>query len=341
MTENTFPAAYRQEYPSLARVFDESAVVNDSVFTTYLQAKRDERLLITLVEDIFRLLEYSLIPVDSWHDEFDIVIRKGDSTYPIYVTQEGKPSLTALQELTAANTSSTVPHSILVSAAVPTSERTKRVANHDGVRVIDCDELRELVQGAITRLSEPAPSPEPEKRKSSTNSIKIGTKVDHQEGASPQSQVKNHEVPDGVDNPSAPDSTATEKTQLTDSSTSDQPTEIEPDVSESSSFIRSVKSIEDTSQNSSPVMLKISEHLMEDSRRHVFRAKTVDGEPVQLDVWDRHLGEFDWEPDTWYLFEALRGQHWTVDGEAGVTVSTTPHVTVTQRDSLPDTDVTT
>ena len=48
MTEKTFPAAYRQEYPSLARVFDESAVVNDSVFTTYLQAKRDERLRISL-----------------------------------------------------------------------------------------------------------------------------------------------------------------------------------------------------------------------------------------------------------------------------------------------------
>ena len=340
MTEKNFPAAYRQEYPSLAEVFEEEAGLNDSVFTTYLQANGDQRLLTKLVEEIFRLLNYSLLPLDSWHDEFDIVIRKGDSTYPIHVTREGEPSLTVLQELTAANTDSTVPHSILVSAAVPTSERSKRVANHDGVRVIDCGELRELVQGAITRLSEPIPSPDPEKRKSCTNSNNMGTEIDRTEAASSRPQVKHHQTPDGVDNPSTPDSMATRKTQPTDPSTPGQPTEAEPDVPGPSPFVRSVKSIEDTSQHSSPVMVQICEQLTEDGRRHVFRAKTVDGEFVQLDVWNRHLDEFDWEPDTWYLFEALRGQHWIADDEAGVTVSTTPNVTVTQCDSLPDSDVT-
>ena len=105
--------------------------------------------------------------------------------------------------------------------------------------------------------------------------------------------------------------------------------------------MRTADEIDETPRHSTPVALQIREHLTEDGRRHVFRAANVDGEPVQLDVWNRHVDAFDWEPGAWYEFESVRGQHWTINGESGVTVSTTPDVTVTRRDSTPESDVTT
>lgn len=134
-------------------------------------------------------------------------------------------------------------------------------------------------------------------------------------------------------------STATDDAPPTAPDASDQPIDSERDQGASRSRVRTTDGIDETAQHSTPLVLQIREHLTEDSRRHVFRAETVDGASVQLDVWHRHVGEFDWEPDTWYVFESVRGQHWTVDGESGVTVSTTPAVTITQRDSLPGSDV--
>ncbi|MEZ3170148.1 helix-hairpin-helix domain-containing protein [Halorubrum sp. RMP-47] len=110
------------------------------------------------------------------------------------------------------------------------------------------------------------------------------------------------------------------------------------DPEESNSVVRTVDELNETPQHTAPVVLQIREQLTEDGRRHVFRAETGDGKSVQLDVWNRHVSEFDWEPDAWYVFKNVRGQHWTVNGESGVTVSTTPDVTVTQRDSGPDAD---
>jgi hypothetical protein len=110
---------------------------------------------------------------------------------------------------------------------------------------------------------------------------------------------------------------------------------------ESRSVVRTVDGIDETPQHTTPVVLRIREQLTEDGRRHVFRAETGDGESVQLDVWNRHVGEVDWEPDAWYAFENVRGQQWTVNGESGVTISTTPDVTVTERDSGPDADAAT
>ena len=105
--------------------------------------------------------------------------------------------------------------------------------------------------------------------------------------------------------------------------------------------MRTADDIAETAQHATPIVLRIQEQLTEDGRRHVFRAETVGGDAVQLDVWNRHLGVFEWEPSTWYSFENVRGQRWTVNGESGVTVSTTPDVTVTQHDSPRDADVTT
>lgn len=110
---------------------------------------------------------------------------------------------------------------------------------------------------------------------------------------------------------------------------------------ESRSVVRTIDGIDETPQHTTPVVLRIREQLTEDGRRHVFRAETGDGESVQLDVWNRHVGEVDWEPDAWYAFENVRGQQWTVNGESGVTISTTPDVTVTERDSGPDADAAT
>ncbi|WP_435098416.1 helix-hairpin-helix domain-containing protein [Halorubrum sp. N11] len=140
-----------------------------------------------------------------------------------------------------------------------------------------------------------------------------------------------------------PDSaaTATEEPQNVESAASEQPSEPEHDAAESRSFVRTVDKIDETAQHSTPVVLQIREHLTEDGRRHVFRAVTVDGESVQLDVWNRHISEFNWESGAWYVFESVRGQHWTVNGETGVTVSTTPNTTVTQRESIPNAEPTT
>jgi hypothetical protein len=121
----------------------------------------------------------------------------------------------------------------------------------------------------------------------------------------------------------------------------EHPSDLARDPEESCSVVQTAAGIEETAKHTTPVVLQIQEQLTEDGRRHVFRAETGDGESVQLDVWNRHVSEFDWEPGTWYAFEKVRGQHWTVDGESGVTVSTTPDVTITQRDSSPDPDVTT
>ncbi len=111
------------------------------------------------------------------------------------------------------------------------------------------------------------------------------------------------------------------------------------DSEESTSVVRTAESIKETAQHPTPVMLRIQEQLTENGRRHVFRAETVNGDAVQLDVWNRHLSAFEWEPDAWYTFNNVRGQRWTVNGESGVTVSTTPDVAVTQHDSLPDAGV--
>ncbi|WP_206536639.1 helix-hairpin-helix domain-containing protein [Halorubrum lipolyticum] len=140
-----------------------------------------------------------------------------------------------------------------------------------------------------------------------------------------------------------PDSaaTATEEPQNVESAASEQPSEPEHDAAESRSFVRTVDKIDETAQHSTPVVLQIREHLTEDGRRHVFRAVTVDGESVQLDVWNRHICEFNWESGAWYVFESVRGQHWTVNGETGVTVSTTPNTIVTQRESIPNAEATT
>lgn len=142
---------------------------------------------------------------------------------------------------------------------------------------------------------------------------------------------------DTLDSPA----TATDDPGTPKSAASAQSSEGNRDGADSQSFVRSVDEVDDTARHSTPVVVQIREHLSEDGRRHVFRAVTVDGESVQLDVWNRHLNEFTWKSDAWYVFEAVRVQRWTVNGETGVTVSTTPNATVTQRDSKPDAGVTT
>jgi len=164
MTERIFPAAHRRQFPGLAEVFDENAAHSETAFTTYLQDGPNQRVLTTLIEEIFTVLEFTVVPVESWDDTFDTVIRKSNSDYPIHTIRDGKPSRTALRQLTGAHTDSNVPHSILVSAVTPPSERTKRVSEHSGVRVIDQSELRELVQAAITRVTEPVHPPGTETR---------------------------------------------------------------------------------------------------------------------------------------------------------------------------------
>ena len=108
-----------------------------------------------------------------------------------------------------------------------------------------------------------------------------------------------------------------------------------------SSVVRTVDEITDTAELTDTVMLQIRERLSESGRRSVFRANTVSGESVQLDVWNRHVSELTLEPDDWYVFDAVRGQHWTVDGTSGVTISTTPNVTITKHGPTPDHKTTT
>lgn len=130
-----------------------------------------------------------------------------------------------------------------------------------------------------------------------------------------------------------PDSaaTATDEHRSPKAAESEQSSNPVRDSEESRSVGRTADRIDETAQHTTPVVLQIREQLTEDGRRRVFRAETVDGESVQLDVWNRHISEFDWVPDAWYAFEKVRGQHWTVNGETGVTVSTTPNATVTRR----------
>lgn len=173
MTERIFPAAHRRQHPGLVGVFDENAAQNDSTLSTYLQERADRRVLTTLVEELFRVLDYTIIPVGSRPDAFDTVIRKGPSEYPSHTISEGKPSRTALQKLTAAHTNSNVPHSILVSAVTPPSEQTNRVSEHSGVRVIKLSELRELVQAVITRLTDPVTASRTEERPASATPAKV------------------------------------------------------------------------------------------------------------------------------------------------------------------------
>ena len=135
--------------------------------------------------------------------------------------------------------------------------------------------------------------------------------------------------------------TATDDLQDPEPTGSEHSTDSARDSEESRSAVRTAAGIDETPQHTTPVVLQLREQLTEDGRRRVFRAVTADGESVQLDVWNRHVSEFDWEPGTWYAFQQVRGQHWTVNGESGVTVSTTPDVTVTQRDSAPNSDATT
>lgn len=144
------------------------------------------------------------------------------------------------------------------------------------------------------------------------------------------------ETGDSVDSPAA----VTDDLGDTGSTASERSGDAVRDPEESRSVVRTADGIDETPQHTAPVVLRIREQLTEDGRRHVFRAETSDGDTVQLDVWNQHVSEFNWEPDAWYAFEKVRGQHWTVNGESGVTVSTTPDVTVTQRDSAPDSDVT-
>ncbi|OYR40765.1 hypothetical protein DJ82_06650 [Halorubrum sp. Ib24] len=145
------------------------------------------------------------------------------------------------------------------------------------------------------------------------------------------------ETGDTVDSPA----TVTDNPGDKGSAASERPSDPAGDPEESRSVVRTADGIDETPQHTAPVVLRIREQLTEDGRRHVFRAETSDGDTVQLDVWNRHVSEFDWEPGAWYAFEKVRGQRWTVNGESGVTVSTTPDVTVTPRDSAPDADVTT
>lgn len=527
MTEKTFPAANRHQYPGLATVFDENAVHDESVFTTYLRGGADQRVLTTLVEELFRVLEYTVIPVESWPDTFDTVIRKRQSEYPIHTTCEGNPSRTALQQLTAAHTASTVPHSILISGAAPQSERTKRVAQHAGVRVIDHRELRELVQGAISRLSEPVHPSRTQTRHASANPEKIeqligkledacndvDTLLDRQEFADavdrrdtvqdalsklrtrlpdesenhqfrerltavetrltditstletayaeriaagdshvetaktavadgdvttgvractdartayadahaiakhseigtrgatddtvpnrvksvtqleeqlrvveqvqqaettieslatavtdtnatthdPQHRSELHAaaragfeeldaLPDDISDPALQArvtalanqverfKTAAQHSQSIDTETPSQDgTDTGSD--ETTTRIRTASDIVDRATQPAPVVLRLHEELTEDGRRTVFRAETLSGDPVQVDIWHRHVDKTDWVFDDWYEFEAVRGQRWTVNGKTGITVSTTPNATITQRDSIPGSDV--
>ena len=128
---------------------------------------------------------------------------------------------------------------------------------------------------------------------------------------------------------------ATESVDLGQTSRATQALEIP------SSVVRTVDEIPDTAELTETVILQIREQLSESGRRSVFRANTVSGESVQLDVWNWHVSEFTLEPDDWYVFDAVRGQHWTVDGTSGVTISTTPNVTITKHGPTPDHKTTT
>ena len=517
MTEQIFPAAHRRQYPGLARVFDENAARSDSVLSTYLQRRAEQRALTTLVEELFRVLDFTVIPVESWPDAFDTVVRKSGSEYPIHTIRDGKPSRTALQQLTAAHTNSTVPHSILVTAVTPPSERTTRVTEHSGVRVIDLRELRALVQGAIARLTDPVHAPGTETTAQSETPAKverliakldaacdeIDALVDQQEFAeatqrhetvhgavskarsllstgSANQQLRerlsaletrvadltstlqaayadrittgdshvataNTAVEDGdvttgrracenaraaytdaeaiaahaeIDVRGDIDETAQHRLEtvtsleqrfrataqieqaeatigslaavVADANTTarnaqshselhaavqagyeqldalpdditapalqarvtaleDQVEQFEtaaqrhqpPDntgstaevtgdrATEGTEVIRTADDVVDRARQPAPVALRIREELFEDGRRTVFRAETLAGDAVQFDVWHRHSDVDALALNEWYLLENVRGQQWTVARGTGVTVSTTPTVTVT------------
>ncbi|MEZ3170147.1 hypothetical protein ABNG03_05875 [Halorubrum sp. RMP-47] len=170
-------------------MFDETAAQSESAFTAYLHGGTDQRVLTTLVEELFRVLDYTVVPVETWDEVFDTVIRKRNYNYPIHTLRTGKPSRTTLQQLTAAHTDSTVPHSILVSTVTPPSERTNRVAGHSGVRVIDQSELRELVSGVIARLSEPVHASGTETRRASGSPAKVKRLITKLEAACDETEA--------------------------------------------------------------------------------------------------------------------------------------------------------
>jgi hypothetical protein len=517
MKERTFPAVYRRQYPGFATIFEENAVRSDSAFTEYLQGETDQRVLTTLVEELFRVLDYTVIPVESWHDAFDTVIRKRTSEYPIHTIRAGKPSRTVLHQLTAAYTESAVPHSILVSAVTPPSERTKRVAEHSGVRVIDQSELRELVQGALSRLSEPVHASGTETRRTSTDPAKFDRLVTKLEAACDEvetlverqafAEARNRRdtvhdaltkaqtlIPAGAETHQFRERLTTVETRLTRitlalqaaytdrlaagdscvetatnavgdgdvtagfracqdaqeaytdalaiadcsklklrSDTGETPqdrletvarleqrlrvrdeiqeaeatieslaatvantdgpphdsqcdselqaaaqagveqldalpndltdpalqarvTALENQVEqfetaarhsqstdgaaspdegttrgsdETREVIHSADEIVDCAHQPAPVVLRLREELTEDGRRTVFRAETIAGDTVQFDVWHRHSNQETWEFNEWYLLENVRGQHWTVASDSGVTLSSTPAFTAT------------
>lgn len=82
--------------------------------------------------------------------------------------------------------------------------------------------------------------------------------------------------------------------------------------------------ITDTPDLSVPVVLRITDEVAANDRCRQFKAVGIAGDPFRLDVWQRHALEFDWQPDWWYEFTAVRGQRVdTADGSVAV-VSTTP-----------------
>jgi hypothetical protein len=524
MKERTFPAVYRRQYPGLATVFDENAVRSDSAFTECLQEETDQQVLTTLVKELFRVLDYTVIPVELWHEAFDTVIRKGTSEYPIHTIRAGKPSRIVLQQLTAAYTDSAVPHSILVSAVTPPSERTKRVAEHPGVRVINESELRELVQGALSRLSEPVHASSAETRRTRIDPAKVerliakleaacdeaemlverqafaeaterrdtvhdaltkaqtlipaesGNHQFHEQltavetrltritsalktaytdrlaagdssvetattavadgdvtpglracqdaraaytdaqaiadcselklrgdtGDTPQDRLETvarlerklhvrdeiqqteatieslaatvanldadpHEpqfqselraaartgfeqlnaLPDEITDPSLQArvtalenqveqfETAARYSRSTDGvSSPDESTIVGSD--ETRRVIHTTDEVVDCARQPVPVVLRLREELSEDERRTVFRAETIAGDTVQFDAWHRHRNQEPWEFNEWYLLENVRGQHWTVANDTGVTLSSTPTFTATSHDPTDD-----
>ena len=520
MTKQIFPAAHRRQYTGLARVFDENAARSDSALATYLQGQADQRVLTRLVEELFRVLDFTVVPVELWPDAFDTVVRKSGSEYPIHTVREQKPNRTTLQQLTAAHTNSTVPHSVLVTAVTPPSERVNRVAEHSGVRVIHLHELRALVTGAIARLTDSVRVPG---TKSTTTSEtlakfkrliakldavcdKIDALVDQQEFAEatqrhetvhkavskaqslhstgPANQqlrerlsaletrvtdltstlqavyadriaagdshmaTANTAVEDGdvttgrraCENARAaytdaeaidshaeidmrgdtdetvhrrletvtsleqrlqvveqveqveatieslaaivadtdatvrdahsqskqhaavqagheqldalPDDITTPELQARVTALEDQVEQFEtaaerhqpPDdagstdevtdarATEETEVIRTADDVVDRPRQPAPVALRVHEELLEDGRRTVFRAETLAGDTVQFDVWHRHSDADVLELNEWYLLENVRGQQWTVAHSTGVTLSTTPTVTVTSHD---------
>ena len=133
--------------------------------------------------------------------------------------------------------------------------------------------------------------------------------------------------------------TVADDSQNPEAGESGHPTGTARGLDEQGTVVQTADGIEETARHPTPVVLRVREQLTEDGRRRVFRAETVDGDAVQLDVWNRHLTAFDWEPSAWYTFNNVRGQRWTVNGHSGVTVSTTPEVSIRKDDSPQDAGV--